>query len=703
MKKTALLLVSVLICFISNAQIIHVPQDQPTIQAGIDVANNGDLVLVDTGTYYENINFYGKAITVASNFIMDGDTSHISNTIIDGSQPVHADSASVVSFISGEDTTSIIQGFTITGGSGSYNTGWEIKYGGGIVCWNAGAKILNNNITGNHIADPLLDCGGAGIGSIKNAGTYWIFIKDNKITNNSANTNNATSFGGGIYVATNAIIRNNTIEQNSCYSSGSQVDGGGIMVQEVFGNTIIITIDNNIIKENALEGFKAYGAGINLYKTTSSITNNIINKNSLLATDRCRGGGLFVKASTKTIRVENNEITDNFIEANNPATGGGIAFRYIEGNIELINNLISGNSTTSQNSYKGPGMYFYECTGQIGILNNYISDNSGTTGVTNGAGGGICLWGSMDSKVLVDGNQFIANESWIGGGFFSADSYNLLLTNNIFSGNSSGKGGGMAFQHTSKNLNSRSVKNILVPQIINNTFYDNTAKLMGGAIRLNCEFNIPLIFNCIFWENQAPDGKDIYTGTAIITVSYSDIDTLSISGLWTGDGNINVDPKFIDPVAGNYCIDSCTSPCAGSGIDTLFIDEVVFYLAPDHDILGRTRPIPSFTQPDMGAYEVDSCVINDLAKFQVSNFKFQIYPNPTNGISDIRYQISDIRFVLLDVYNIHGQKISMLVNEKRDVGEYVIRFDGSDLSAGIYFVRLQAGDQSESTQLIITR
>src|SRR4030081_3664850 len=60
------------------ATTIHVPRDQPTIQAGINAAINGDTVLVSPGTYFENINFNGKAITVKS-------SAGPAVTIIDGS------------------------------------------------------------------------------------------------------------------------------------------------------------------------------------------------------------------------------------------------------------------------------------------------------------------------------------------------------------------------------------------------------------------------------------------------------------------------------------------------------------------------------------------------------------------------------------------------------------------------------------------
>jgi len=187
--KTKLLITILLSCFIisASAQIIHVPLDQPNIQAGINVATTGDTVLVDTGTYYENINFWGKAITVASNFILDGDTNYINNTIINGSQPVNPDFASVVSFTTGENTTSIISGFTITGGTGLLDASIPARLGGGIVCLNAGAKIIHNKIIANEV-EHQNTAAGAGIACTMYLQSKWIVIEHNVIADNYNHT-----------------------------------------------------------------------------------------------------------------------------------------------------------------------------------------------------------------------------------------------------------------------------------------------------------------------------------------------------------------------------------------------------------------------------------------------------------------------------------------------------------------------------------
>jgi len=69
-------------------------------------------------------------------------------------------------------------------------------------------------------------------------------------------------------------------------------------------------------------------------------------------------------------------------------------------------------------------------------------------------------------------------------------------------------------------------------------------------------------------------------------------------------------------------------------------------------------------------------------------YLIQNYPNPFNPTSIIRFQIAESGFVTLKVYDVLGREIATLVNEEKPAGSYEVKFDGSNLSSGVYFYRL---------------
>ena len=69
----------------------------------------------------------------------------------------------------------------------------------------------------------------------------------------------------------------------------------------------------------------------------------------------------------------------------------------------------------------------------------------------------------------------------------------------------------------------------------------------------------------------------------------------------------------------------------------------------------------------------------------------QNYPNPFNPVTNIQYNIPSGMNVKLDVYNILGQKVKILVNKNQKAGRYTIQWNAGDLSSGVYLIRLQAG------------
>lgn len=231
--KTVVCLVAILMsfCSLANSTIINIPADHSTIQAGIDASSDGDTVLVQPGTYLENINFNGHNIVLGSLFLTTGDTSYLSTTTIDG----NADGR-VVTLVNGEDSTAVITGFIIENGNG------------GISCVGSNPQIIHNIIRDNDAGDYL---GGVG-GGIYCSGSSPR-IANNKIIGNCAGGwyLSSSGFGGGIYCgySSNPTIVNNTIAGNWTTSDGWD-EGGGIYCR----SSSPLIINNTVVANRALDG-----------------------------------------------------------------------------------------------------------------------------------------------------------------------------------------------------------------------------------------------------------------------------------------------------------------------------------------------------------------------------------------------------------------------------------------------------------------
>ena len=241
-KKT--LFIVFISCFLSSilhSITINVPADQSTIQAGINAVVNGDIVLVQPGTYVENINYYGKLITVGSLFLTTQDTSYISQTTIDGNE-----NFCVVIIHSGEDSTAVLIGFTIT-------NGYIIASGGGIVCSNnSNPSLINLRITGNRAI------GGGGIG---------INASSPSLKNVTIDNNLADFHGGGIFCSSNSSpsLENVTISNNTAV----WFNGGGVYCQINSSPSLKnVTIANNTAEE--------FGGGICCRDNSNPILVNCI-------------------------------------------------------------------------------------------------------------------------------------------------------------------------------------------------------------------------------------------------------------------------------------------------------------------------------------------------------------------------------------------------------------------------------------------
>ncbi len=91
-------------------------------------------------------------------------------------------------------------------------------------------------------------------------------------------------------------------------------------------------------------------------------------------------------------------------------------------------------------------------------------------------------------------------------------------------------------------------------------------------------------------------------------------------------------------------------------------------------------------------------------EYMISSYELaQNYPNPFNPSTMINYELSTGNWVTLRVYNILGQEVRTLVNERKDAGEHRVEFNAEGLPSGVYVYRIQSGNYVQSRKMILLR
>lgn len=361
------------------------------IQAAIDASSSGDTILVHDGTYVENIDYKGKAVTVRS-------ASGPSATIIDGD-----DDGTVVTFKSGEGAGSVLDGFTLTNGNGNM--------GGGIYCTNSSPTIKNCVVTGNeaewggglflNFSSPVVtDCAFSG-NSTKNSGG-GIYVEGNTELDNPTITRctiseNLAYDGGGLALYNNATV-------TDCVISGNTVTyiGGGIMVYSASPDISRCTISGNYAPDG--------GGGI-IYRYSA---NTRIAYSEISGNNSTYGGGISVYESSPSIYA--CSISNNYGWA-----GGGIECRN-QGNPTVERCAISGNE-----GRVGGGIYSWDNSSPM-VTNCTISGNK----VYNG-GGVLC---ELTSSIYIINSTITGNRADNeGGGAWISTNSTLTMVNGVLWGN----------------------------------------------------------------------------------------------------------------------------------------------------------------------------------------------------------------------------------------------------------------------------
>ncbi len=288
----------------------HIPQDYATIQEAIFHAYQGDTLMVDTGSYAENIQFWGRRVLLTSHYLTSRDTTDIDRTIIDGGGS--SVNKSVVSFLGHEDSLSVLGGLTITNGYA------EGGHGGGMTIANGSGPSIEHCRIVNNLGSPG-QFYGIGVQCVASSPAFLRC----RISNNTAAANgNYDHLGGGIYLGSNSEPR-----FAECEIRGNMI--GYSVYYRNHGGAIYCDHSSPYLRNCAITGNQAdYGGAIEAVNSSTIALRNCV---VCLNTARANGGGFCI--------INSSPLMVNVTISKNTAGGNGGGMRSENSLVSVLNTI----------------------------------------------------------------------------------------------------------------------------------------------------------------------------------------------------------------------------------------------------------------------------------------------------------------------------------------------------------------------------
>ncbi len=728
-----------------------------TIQDAIDAAINGDSIMVETGTYDEKVSVQKQV------HLMGGWNTGFTLRDPDVYPSTINSNGSTVSFIMVIGEGCGIEGFTITGGTGTllmlpYNG----IYGGGIFSYDSSPLIKDNTIN---------SCGYVTASGYSAGGGISCFLGNVEITGNTINGCVAQSGGGIFLYQTSAILTGNTISGSQPHAAYTGTrDGGGLC-----SLNSTVTMSGNVLTGNT--GFRD-GAGIYFWLGSASLQGDTISSNSCSS----RGGGVITERTALDARhvvITGNsamsglgggiyhkaaafDMTNSLVALNTSSFAGGVFAASCWGTFE--NNTIDGN--ISLNEYGTGNMMLSNSQGSI-IRNNHFTSGTPTgfyattpdniTYTYNNA------YNNPEGDVAgltPDGTNMSADPLYVD--LPGADYHLALYSPGIDAGNPAGGSDpdgsradiGIFGGPDAAWLQPDAVQNCIAAAssdtaitvtwdamlpaggdyfaVFGDTvsgFTTDAASMIGTVPIVETSFDHHPVEGCWYYRvcavntsgysggysNEAGDctsGAD--TEDPVVTVVFP------VGGETFTVGNsfdiqwIATDNAGVDSVTISYSLnagDDWTVLSSGEPNDSSYTWDIPIEMPGSDSCLVRIDawdPSLNVGSGQSGDVFTIEAYTTDVEETPLATALHQNYPNPFNGHTTLSYSLEKPEHVSIRIYDTAGRLVRSLEDRDSAAGTYQVVWNGRDnasrpVASGIYFMRMNAGDYGKSRKIVYLR